>query len=52
MKIAYIIFLICCAVNGAMLAHNNVNILSWEYWVCTLIPIVAWVCGRAHGWNF
>ena len=51
MNIPYIIFLLCCAINGAMLGHFDVHLTQWEYWVCLALPITAWICGRAYGRN-
>jgi hypothetical protein len=48
MNIALIIFWLCAGLNGAMLALNDISILSWQYWVWMLIPIVTWLCGRFH----
>ena len=48
MNMAYILFLICCGINGAMMTHNGLSFVSWEYWVCLMLPIVSWMLGRMY----
>ena len=48
MNWALVIYYFCCGLNGALLAMNDVSMLSIRYWVWMFIPIVAWSCGRFH----
>lgn len=45
---AYVIYLICCAIHGVMMAHLDVSIVSLEYWISFSTIIAAWMCGRTY----
>jgi hypothetical protein len=46
-QMAFIIYLICCAANGALMNHLGISLAQWEYWAFLALPIVSFICGRA-----
>lgn len=48
---AYVIYLICVAMNSALMSHLGLSIDRWEYWVSITLIIVSWICGREYESN-
>lgn len=40
----YVVYAIACLLNGMLLTH--LTGFSWEFWVGTLIPILAYLAGQ------
>ena len=45
---AYVIYLICCAMNGVFMHHLGISAGQWEFWASTTLIIVSWICGREY----
>jgi len=45
---AYVIYLICCAIYGVLMSHLNLSIWQWEYWIGLALIVVSWICGREY----
>ena len=47
-SMAYVIYLICCGMNGVLMSHLGLSLGRWEYWVSMTLIIVSWICGREY----
>jgi hypothetical protein len=45
---AFIIYLICCAMHGVLMSHMNVSLGQWEYWVAFALIAISFICGREY----
>lgn len=45
---SYIIYLLLCAVNGAVLATADISITNWQFWVITFCICGAYICGKKN----
>lgn len=45
---AYVIYLICCAMNSVFMHHLGISTSQWEYWASLVLIIVSWICGREY----
>ena len=45
---AYVIYLICVAMNGVLMSHLGLSLERWEYWVSLTLIIVSWISGREY----
>lgn len=39
------VFILLCAIHGAVCASANVTISNWQYWVLLLCTCSAYICG-------
>ena len=47
-QMAYVIYLICCAMHGVLMSHMNVSLGQWEYWVAFALMAISYICGREY----
>ena len=45
---AYVIYLICVAMNSVLMHHLDISTAQWEYWVSLTLIIASWICGREY----
>lgn len=45
---AYVIYLICCAMHGVLMSHMNISMGQLEYWLSLILIIASFVCGAEY----